>query len=70
MVESFQKKGSSEPRPKVYYDGAGDEWARELYTTALRCKEQDGEDEPLDELIIVAGKLHYAAVAGDGRWRL
>ena len=46
-----------------------DGWARRLYAEALRCREQDGEDEALEELRSLAAGMARAAARKE-LWRL
>ena len=72
----FQKKCASSSQTHVHESseifsrgGADDAWARRLYADALRCREQDGEDEALEELHALAARLNGAAACRD-LWRL
>ena len=61
----FQKKGA----PLSDVDLSDDGWARRLYAEALRCREQDGEDEALEELRSLAAGMARAAASKE-LWRL
>ena len=68
----FQKKCA--PSSQAHVDPeilsrSDDGWARRLYAEALRCREQDGEDEALEELSSLAAGLASAAMSRD-LWRL
>ena len=55
---------------EIYNRCFGDDaWYRKLYASALRCREQDGEDEALEELRSLAAGLGSAARNRD-LWRL
>ena len=69
----FQKKcapsSQAHAEQEIFSRSVDDEWARRLYGEALRCREQDGEDEALEDLRALSAGLRSAAGCRD-LWRL
>ena len=65
----FQKKVAPSSQSHADGDLSDDGWARRLYAEALRCREQDGEDEALEELRSLAAGMARAAASKE-LWRL